>query len=84
MSTSRPGEHINVGYPPQTLSAQARSNSPTANSPNDPQSAGSTHRSPFGLSPGLTSSAKMSGAPRSGAGSPSHEMAASGRLFTKR
>ncbi|KAK4151514.1 hypothetical protein C8A00DRAFT_17084 [Chaetomidium leptoderma] len=84
MSTSRPGEHLTIGYPPQTLSAQGRSNSPTTTSPNDPQSAGSTLRSPFGLSPGLTPTSKMSGASRSGAGSPSHEMAASGRLFSKR
>ncbi|KAL2123316.1 hypothetical protein VTJ04DRAFT_3771 [Mycothermus thermophilus] len=87
MSTSRPGEHLTVGYPPQTLSAPGRSNSPTAPSPNDPQSAGSALRSPFGLSPGLspglTPTSKMSGASRSGAGSPSHEMAA-GRLFSKR
>ncbi|KAL1835975.1 hypothetical protein VTJ49DRAFT_5747 [Mycothermus thermophilus] len=88
MSTSRPGEHLTVGYPPQTLSAPGRSNSPSAASPNDPQSAGSALRSPFGLSPGLspglTPTSKMSGASRSGAGSPSHEMAASGRLFSKR
>ncbi|KAJ4304110.1 hypothetical protein N0V88_001720 [Collariella sp. IMI 366227] len=82
MSTSRPSEHLTVGYPP--VSAQGRSNSPTTTSPNDPQSAGSSLRSPFGLSPGLTPTSKMSGAPRSGAGSPSHEMAASGRLFSKR
>ncbi|KAK0748566.1 hypothetical protein B0T21DRAFT_24933 [Apiosordaria backusii] len=84
MSTSRPGEHLTIGYPPQTVSAQNRSNSPTSTSPNDPQSAGSTLRSPYGLSPGLTPTSKMSGASRSGAGSPSHEMAASGRLFSKR
>ncbi|KAK3997287.1 hypothetical protein QBC44DRAFT_303489 [Cladorrhinum sp. PSN332] len=84
MSNSRPGEHLTIGYPPQTISTQNRSNSPTSTSPNDPQSAGSTLRSPFGLSPGLTSASKMSGASRSGNGSPSHEMAASGRLFSKR
>ncbi|KAK4639450.1 hypothetical protein QC761_708390 [Podospora bellae-mahoneyi] len=84
MSTSRPGEHLTIGYPPQTLSAQNRSNSPTSTSPNDPQSAGSTLRSPYGLSPGLTPTSKMPGASRSGAGSPNHEMAASGRLFSKR
>ncbi|KAK4143674.1 uncharacterized protein C8A04DRAFT_12172 [Dichotomopilus funicola] len=84
MSNPRPSEHLTIGYPPQGLSAQGRSNSPTTTSPNDPQSAGSTLRSPFGLSPGLTSSSKMSGASRSGNGSPSHEMAASGRLYTKR
>lgn len=84
MSTSRSGEHLTIGYPPQTVSAQNRSNSPTSTSPNDPQSAGSTLRSPYGLSPGLTPTSKMPGASRSGAGSPNHEMAASGRLFSKR
>ncbi|KAK4238941.1 hypothetical protein C8A03DRAFT_32998 [Achaetomium macrosporum] len=84
MSTSRPNEFLTLGHPPQVVSAQGRSNSPTTTSPNDPQSAGSTLRSPFGLSPGLTPTSKMSGASRSGTGSPSHEMAASGRLFSKR
>ncbi|KAL2015506.1 hypothetical protein VTK56DRAFT_5344 [Thermocarpiscus australiensis] len=84
MSTSRPGEHLNIGYPPQPASAQNRSTSPASTSPNDPQSAGSNLRSPFGLSPGLTPTSKISGASRSGTGSPSHEMAASGRLFPKR
>ncbi|KAK4198142.1 hypothetical protein QBC40DRAFT_95386 [Triangularia verruculosa] len=84
MSTSRPGEHLTIGYPPQTVSAQNRSNSPTSTSPNDPQSAGSTLRSPYGISPGLTPTSKMPGISRSGAGSPNHEMAASGRLFSKR
>ncbi|KAM7200271.1 protein JSN1 [Rhypophila sp. PSN 637] len=83
MSTIRPNEHLTIGYPPQTASAQNRSGSPSSTSPIDPQSA-STLRSPFGLSPGLTPTNKMSGATRSGAGSPSHEMAASGRLFSKR
>ncbi|KAK3375191.1 hypothetical protein B0H63DRAFT_496410 [Podospora didyma] len=83
MSTSRSNEHLTIGYPPQTATAQNRSTSPTSTSPNDPQSAG-TVRSPFGLSPGLTPSSKMSGASRSGSGSPSHEIAASSRLFTKR
>ncbi|KAK4135377.1 hypothetical protein BT67DRAFT_377589 [Trichocladium antarcticum] len=83
MSTSRSSEHLPIGYPPQSVSAH-RSNSPTSTSPSDPQSAGSTLRSPFGLSPGLTATSKMSGASRSGSGSPSHEMAAAGRLFSKR
>ncbi|KAK4448553.1 protein JSN1 [Podospora aff. communis PSN243] len=84
MSTSsRPNEHLTIGYPPHTASSQNRSGSPTSISPNEPQSAGAV-RSPFGLSPGLSSSSKMSGAPRSGSGSPSHDMAAAGRLFSKR
>ncbi|KAK3302455.1 uncharacterized protein B0T15DRAFT_305994 [Chaetomium strumarium] len=84
MSTSRPNQFLNLGHPPKAVSAQGRSNSPTTTSPNDPQSAGSTIRSPFGSSPGPTPTSKMSGASRSGTGSPSHEMAASGRLFSKR
>ncbi|KAK0629766.1 hypothetical protein B0T17DRAFT_589453 [Bombardia bombarda] len=83
MSTSRPSEHLIIGYPPQTATAQNRPTSPTSTSPNDPQSAGAV-RSPFGMPSGLAPSAKMSGATRSGNGSPSHEMAASGRLFSKR
>ncbi|KAH8895028.1 hypothetical protein GQ53DRAFT_744456 [Thozetella sp. PMI_491] len=83
MSTStRPGEHLTIGYPPQTATAQNRSTSPTSTSPNEP-SPNSTIRSPFGLSPGLTPPSKMSGATRSGAGSPSHDMGAN-RLFSKR
>ncbi|KAK3692745.1 hypothetical protein B0T22DRAFT_369785 [Podospora appendiculata] len=83
MSTSRPNEHLTIGYPPQTATAQNRSGSPISSSPNDLPSAGSV-RSPFGLSPGLAPSNKMSGATRSGNGSPSHDMAGSGRLFSKR
>lgn len=83
MSTSRPNEHLTIGYPPQTATAHNRSGSPTGSSPNEPQSAGAA-RSPFGLSPGFISSSKMSGAPRSGSGSPSHDVAAASRLFSKR
>ncbi|KAK0722320.1 hypothetical protein B0T26DRAFT_770696 [Lasiosphaeria miniovina] len=83
MSTSRSNEHLTIGYPPQTATAQNRSTSPTSTSPNDPQSATSL-RSPFGLSPGLAPSTKMSGSTRPVAGSPSHEIPPSGRLFSKR
>ncbi|KAK1756067.1 protein JSN1 [Echria macrotheca] len=81
-SSSRPNEHLTIGYPSQAAAAQ-RSGSPTSASPNDPQSAGAV-RSPFGLSPGLAPSSKMSASSRSGAGSPSHDMAAASRLFSKR
>ncbi|KAH8909720.1 hypothetical protein BR93DRAFT_992636 [Coniochaeta sp. PMI_546] len=81
MSTTRSTDHLTVGYPSQ--SATGQSGSPTATSPIEPPSGGGI-RSPFGLSPSLNPQNKMSGAPRSGAGSPSHEMAAAGRLFSKR
>ncbi len=73
----------------QGAAGQQRSASPTAGStsPADP-SGGPPVRSPFGLTPGLGASAKMSGATRSGAGSPSHDMGGAGaggaRLFPKR
>ncbi|TPX13781.1 uncharacterized protein E0L32_005725 [Thyridium curvatum] len=79
MSSSR-SDHLTIGHFAQ---GQGRTQSPTSNtSPVD--SVGSAIRSPFGLPPGLSSTAKMSGATRSGAGSPSHEMGASSRLFSKR
>ncbi|KAJ9142530.1 Protein JSN1 [Coniochaeta hoffmannii] len=81
MSTARPVDHLTVGYPSQPATGQSAS--PTATSPIEPPSGGGI-RSPFGLSPNLNPQNKMSGAPRSGAGSPSHEMAAAGRLFSKR
>ncbi|CAM1505551.1 Fc.00g111880.m01.CDS01 [Cosmosporella sp. VM-42] len=81
MSTARP-EHLTRGYSSQSAS-QTRSTSPSAgNSPIDPQLPSS--RSPFGLSGGLNAPGKMTSNPRSGAGSPSHEMAGSSRLFSKR
>ncbi|KAK3340270.1 hypothetical protein B0H65DRAFT_577840 [Neurospora tetraspora] len=83
MSNQRPGDHMSLGFPPQSVSLQTRTGSPTSTSPNDPTSAGAI-RSPFGLSSGLGQSSKMAGASRSGNGSPSHDMASSGRLFSKR
>ncbi|RKL34740.1 Pumilio domain-containing protein C56F2.08c [Fusarium proliferatum] len=77
MSTSR-SEHLALGY----ASSQPRSGSPSAsNSPIDPLP---PSRSPFGLSGGLNPSSKMAGISRSGAGSPSHELPGSSRLFSKR
>ncbi|KAK5663939.1 hypothetical protein OQA88_151 [Cercophora sp. LCS_1] len=82
MSTSRTGEHSTIsGFPP--IAVQNRTGSPTSTSPNEPQSAGAV-RSPFGLSPGLPPSSKMSAGSRSGNGSPSHDMTAASRLFSKR
>ncbi|KAK1674518.1 hypothetical protein BDP55DRAFT_554151 [Colletotrichum godetiae] len=77
-------DHLAIGYPPQSAT-QNRSTSPTANntSPIDP-TAGSSVRSPFGLPGGLNHSNKMASASRSGAGSPSHEMPGSSRLYSKR
>ncbi|RSM17298.1 hypothetical protein CDV31_003853 [Fusarium ambrosium] len=80
MSTSR-SEHLTLGYASQSAS-QPRSTSPSANnSPIDPLP---PSRSPFGLSGGLNPSGKMASNSRSGAGSPSHEMSGSSRLFSKR
>ncbi|KAL6403777.1 hypothetical protein AUP68_13149 [Ilyonectria robusta] len=81
MSTAR-SEHLTRGYSSQSAS-QTRSASPSANnSPIDPPLPSS--RSPFGMSGGLNPSGKMASNSRSGAGSPSHEMAGSSRLFSKR
>ncbi|KAF5009555.1 hypothetical protein FDECE_4237 [Fusarium decemcellulare] len=80
MSTSR-SEHLTLGYASQSAS-QPRSASPsTSNSPIDPLP---PSRSPFGLSGGLNPSSKMASNSRSGAGSPSHDMSGSSRLFSKR
>lgn len=81
MSASR-SDHLALGYSSHSAS-QNRSNSPSAtNSPIDPLS--TTTRSVFGLAGGMNSSSIIASNTRSGAGSPSHEMAASSRLFSKR
>ncbi|KAL6891426.1 hypothetical protein HDV57DRAFT_297404 [Trichoderma longibrachiatum] len=81
MSASR-SDHLALGYSAHSAS-QNRSNSPSAlNNPIDPLSAPS--RSVFGLAGGMNSSGIMGSSARSGAGSPSHEMSASSRLFSKR
>ena len=57
-----------------------RSQSPGGgNSPVDPSGQQPSSRSPFGLAGGI-----MAGNSRSGAGSPSHDLSGSGRLFSKR
>ncbi|PKK52416.1 hypothetical protein CI102_7648 [Trichoderma harzianum] len=81
MSASR-SDHLALGYSSHSAS-QNRSNSPSAtNSPIDPLSAPT--RSVFGLTGGMNSSSIIASNTRSGAGSPSHEMAASSRLYSKR
>ncbi|KAG8419991.1 hypothetical protein J3458_004810 [Metarhizium acridum] len=78
MSMSR-SDHMAPGFSSHHSTSQAgRSQSPgSGNSPVDPSA--STGRSPFGLSSGI-----MAGNARSGAGSPSHDVAGSSRLFSKR
>ncbi|KAB5558210.1 hypothetical protein GE09DRAFT_963613 [Coniochaeta sp. 2T2.1] len=83
MSANRSADHLTVGYPSQSATGRSGSGSPTATSPIEPPSGGGI-RSPFGLSPNLNPQNMMSQAPRSGTGSPSHDMAAPGRLFSKR
>ncbi|CAH0049333.1 unnamed protein product [Clonostachys solani] len=82
MSTSR-SENFPLGFgshPP----SQPRSTSPSVNnSPVETPGAG-VNRSPFGLTSGVSSAGIMSGNSRSGAGSPSHEIGGSSRLFSKR
>ncbi|UKZ80707.1 hypothetical protein TrVFT333_008470 [Trichoderma virens FT-333] len=81
MSASR-SDHLALGYSSHSAS-QNRSNSPSAtNPPIDPLSAST--RSVFGLAGGMNSSSIIASNTRSGAGSPSHEMAASSRLYSKR
>ncbi|OAA55569.1 RNA-binding protein [Niveomyces insectorum RCEF 264] len=71
----------------QQQQQQQRASSPAASNPSpiDPASASNSSRAPFGLPtpPGLGGNPKMA-ASRSGAGSPSHDLGASSRLFSKR
>ncbi|ETS79996.1 hypothetical protein PFICI_07525 [Pestalotiopsis fici W106-1] len=88
MSSAR-SEYLNLGHPIPATS-QGRSASPTttnsARSQSPIESSGaSAVRSPFGMSGTLNPAGnKMAGTTRSGAGSPSHDLSASGRLFSKR
>jgi protein JSN1 len=81
--TSSRSEHPTLGHLPSAV-LQPRSGSPTANSSPTELTASATLRSPFGFPPGITSSGKMAGASRSGAGSPSHELGGAARPFSKR
>ncbi|GJN77518.1 hypothetical protein PLIIFM63780_001009 [Purpureocillium lilacinum] len=65
---------------PPAASQGHRSHSPSANNASVPEGAVPPARSPFGLA----HNGIMAGNSRSGAGSPSHDMAGSGRLFSKR
>ncbi|ROT35904.1 hypothetical protein SODALDRAFT_283469 [Sodiomyces alkalinus F11] len=80
MSTNR-SDQLPIGYLHQ--SASVRSNSPSNTSPVD-SAPGSAIRSSFGIPSGLNHPGKMATNTRSGAGSPSHEMPGSARLFSKR
>ncbi|KAK5990233.1 Pumilio domain-containing protein P35G2.14 [Cladobotryum mycophilum] len=81
MSASR-SDHLALGYSSHPAN-QNRSNSPSANnSPIDPLAL--SNRQAFGLAGGMNPNNLMAGSTRSGAGSPSHEMAGSSRLFSKR
>ncbi|KAK9781895.1 hypothetical protein SCAR479_01766 [Seiridium cardinale] len=83
MSSAR-SEHLTLGFPPTT---QGRSSSPTTSTSQSPidSSGASAVRSPFGMSGTLNATgSKMAGTTRSGAGSPSHDLPGSGRLFSKR
>ncbi|KAF3022439.1 hypothetical protein E8E14_008200 [Neopestalotiopsis sp. 37M] len=87
MSSAR-SEYLNLGHP---ATSQGRSASPTATtnsarSQSPIESSGaSAVRSPFGMSGTLNpTGSKMAGTTRSGAGSPSHDLSGSGRLFSKR
>ncbi|CAD6444860.1 f245f34f-83f5-4bd4-b364-22c0b6a216e6 [Sclerotinia trifoliorum] len=86
MSNKR-SDHLNLGHLPQPAVGFPRSGSSTSNtSPTEASIGGAPLRSPFGLP--LNSAGKMASNTRSGAGSPSHELAtqqSANRLFpTKR
>ncbi len=82
MSSGRSDLALNIF--PQLGGQQPCSTSPATSNPSpvDPTSS-STSRSAFGLPPGLGGNAKMA-ASRSGTGSPSHDLGASSRLYSKR
>ncbi|KAJ6785834.1 hypothetical protein PWT90_10242 [Aphanocladium album] len=83
MSAPRP-DHLGLGYSAHPGAAQGRSGSPNSNNNSPIEPSASSTRSHFGLSAGLNSTAIMAGNSRSGAGSPSHDLGASSRLFSKR
>jgi protein JSN1 len=82
MSSAR-SEHLKLGYLPQPSIGLPRSGASTANNSPTEVSA-SALRSPFGVPGGLNSAGKMTGNARSGAGSPSHDLGNSSRVFSKR
>ncbi|KAI1326410.1 hypothetical protein F5Y16DRAFT_421870 [Xylariaceae sp. FL0255] len=82
MSSAR-NEHLTIGYPPKSSGSQ-RSTSPVTHISPIESSSASSLKSPFGLPSVMNSNSKMTGAPRSGTGSPSHDAPGSARLFSKR
>ncbi|KAI0402597.1 hypothetical protein F4802DRAFT_617473 [Xylaria palmicola] len=82
MSTAR-SEHLAIGYPPKSAGSQ-RSTSPITHISPIESPSGSSIKSPFGIPGVMNPASKLSGAARSGAGSPSHDTPGSGRLFSKR
>ncbi|KAM3510523.1 hypothetical protein MY11210_005823 [Beauveria gryllotalpidicola] len=83
MSAPRP-DHLGLGYSSHPGASQGRSGSPSSNNNSPIDTSASSARSHFALSSGLNSTAIMAANSRSGAGSPSHELGASSRLFSKR
>ena len=73
---SGPDQRLKLSFLSQGTATQPRSGSSTTNTSPIGEQPPSTSRSPFGIP------SNMNGAPRKGAGSPSHEM--SGRLYSKR
>ncbi|KAM0738406.1 hypothetical protein ACQRIT_006143 [Beauveria bassiana] len=83
MSAPRP-DHLGLGYSSHPGATQGRSGSPSSNNNSPIDTSASSARSHFALSSGLNSTAIMAANSRSGAGSPSHELGASSRLYSKR
>ncbi|KAM3464636.1 hypothetical protein NHJ6243_002200 [Beauveria neobassiana] len=83
MSAPRP-DHLGLGYSSHPGATQGRSGSPSSNNNSPIDASASSARSHFALSSGLNSTAIMAANSRSGAGSPSHELGASSRLYSKR
>ncbi|POR37915.1 Pumilio domain-containing protein P35G2.14 [Tolypocladium paradoxum] len=84
MSMSRSDQMASGGYGSHHTATQNRSRSPSANNASAPDTSVPPTRSPFGLPGGINHNGIMAGNSRSGAGSPSHDMAGSTRLFSKR
>ena len=80
MSSSSRADPPSLGYLPRSGSSTANTSPTEPNSSNNNSGAGSL-RSPF---LGALNAGKMAGSTRSGAGSPSHELGGSSRLFSKR
>ncbi|KJZ78954.1 hypothetical protein HIM_01727 [Hirsutella minnesotensis 3608] len=69
------------GYSPRHSASQNRAQSPSANGPPSTESPARPH---FSLAGGINHNGIMAGNSRSGAGSPSHDMPGSSRLYSKR